>query len=274
MERDRAVMDMVRSAYLSLRPSERKVADFILENPQKISSLSIVQLSGFSGVSQPTVIRFVRALGFTGFREFRHALIREEAPSFSHGIEPLNGFYLQPDDQIADLPYKTVRASKNLLEDTLKSLSVRSLSQAVETIANAKAVILYAVEDSLGAAYDLLNKLTYLGISCRLHTDSYLQIISAGHLEPGEAAVAFSYSGRSMDTVHALKLAKESGAAAIAVTNFPDAVIQQYADIVLNCGGGGSVIYGNAIFSRVSQIAVVDMLYMGIILSDYSRFSK
>ena len=34
------------------------------------------------------------------------------------------------------------------------------------------------------------------------------------------------------------------------------------------------VIYGGAMFSRVTQLAINNMLYMGIILTDYERYSK
>ena len=87
-------------------------------------------------------------------------------------------------------------------------------------------------------------------------------------------AVAFSRSGRSVDTVKALRLAKKAGAATIAVTGERTALLSRYADLTLSVGGGAQTVYGNALFSRVADLAVVDMLYMGIILSDYERFSR
>ena len=53
------------------------------------------------------------------------------------------------------------------------------------------------------------------------------------------------------------------------------ALLSRYADLTLSVGGGPKTVYGNAIFfPRVADLAVVDMLYMGIILSDYERFSR
>ena len=63
-------------------------------------------------------------------------------------------------------------------------------------------------------------------------------------------------------------------AATIAVTGERTALLSRYADLTLSVGGGAQTVYGNAIFSRVADLAVVDMLYMGIILSDYERFSR
>ena len=117
------------------------------------------------------------------------------------------------------------------------------------------------------------HKLGYLGLTCRLNTDAYLQQIGAGHLPHGAVAVAFSHSGSSADTVKALRLAKSHGAKTIAITNAIGAPLASWADVTLLTGRDSHTIYGNAIFSRVADTALVDMLYMGVILSDYGRFS-
>ena len=162
-----------------------------------------------------------------------------------------------------DLPLKAVGTQREALEDVLKSVSPDSLEQAARTLASARLIDLYSVENSCAPASDLLTKLTYLGLRCRFCTDAYLQQISAAHLGKGDVAVAFSRSGRSVDT-----------AATIAVTGERTALLSRYADLTLSVGGGAQTVYGNAIFSRVADLAVVDMLYMGIILSDYERFSR
>ena len=236
MERGISWEDRIKGAYASLRPSEQKVASFFLAHAGELESLTIGELASAAGVSEPTVIRCVRGLGYRGYRAFKGAL--------------------------------------RGLEDVLKSVSPDSLAQAAQTLASARLIDLYSVENSCAPASDLLTKLTYLGLRCRFCTDAYLQQISAAHLRKGDVAVAFSRSGRSVDTVKALRLAKKAGAATIAVTGERTALLSRYADLTLSVGGGGQTVYGNAIFSRVADLAVVDMLYMGIILSDYERFSR
>ena len=120
-------------------------------------------------------------------------------------------------------------------------------------------------------AQDLLAKLLYLGLPCRYFSDYYYQMISAGSLGEGDAAVGISYSGASKDTVDAIRTAKRAGATTIVITNFKDSPISRYADILI-CTSQEQFIYGNAIFSRMTQLLIVDMLYMGIIASDYDHY--
>ena len=276
MRQDIRVLDRVRGAYASLRPSEQRVADYVLKDPETCTRCTISELADQVQVSQPTVIRFVQALGFDGYRNFKYCLIRDRSGGASREacFDHLGGFDLKPWDQLEDLPLKEVRVSGGLLEEALKSLSVQELDRAVRMLATARTIDIYGVENSCTPASDLLTKLTYLGLCCRMHTDAYLQQIAAAHLGVADVAVAFSHSGCSMDTVKALRLARRAGANTIAVTSRKNPLLAKYADVCLYTGGEDTVIYGTAIFSRIPDLAVVDLLYMGIIQSDYERFSR
>src|SRR5699024_82192 len=116
---------------------------------------------------------------------------------------------------------------------------------------------LYSVENSNVTAQDLLTKLLYLGLDCRHFDDGYHQRISAGSLREGDAAVGVSYSGNSRDTVEAVKMAKKAGASTIVITNFRNSLITRYADLVL-CTSQEQAFYGDAIFSRTTQLMIVD----------------
>ena len=276
MYRDINLIDRIKSTFSSLRPSEQKVANFVLENREKCSQMTISELSEKVNVSQPTIMRFVQALGIDGYRNFKYCLLRENASNnqdksyFNHMAD----FDLKPWESLSQLPLKETAFTRGLLEEALKSISLHELEKAVEIIANARTIDIYGVENSFTPANDLLTKLTYLGLNCKMHTDTYLQQISAAHLNEEDVAIAFSHSGRSIDTAKAAKQAKKAGAKTIVITSSKSSVITKYADVCLCTGSEKSFIYGSAIFSRVPDVALVDLLYMGIILSDYEKFSK
>ena len=258
MQHDIQVLDRVKSAYATLRPSEQRVADQVLADPEKCTRCTIAELADQVQVSQPTVVRFAQALGFDGYRSFKYCLLRDrsgkspKSPYFDH----LGDFDLKPWDRLEGLPLKETRIAGRLLEDALKFLSADALSRAVRMLATARTIDIY------------------LGLNCRMHTDTYLQQISAAHLGVADVAVAVSHSGCSIDTVKALKQARKAGAGTIAITSPKEPLLGKYADVCLSTGGRALSIYGSAIFSRIPDLAVVDLLYMGIIQSDYERFSR
>ena len=230
------------------------------------------QLATLAHVSQPTVIRFARKLGFGGYRELRYVLnhpIAEHQVTFN----PLAGFDLNPWNSVDEVPTKAVESAKAIIDELRGSVDPKAYRRAIDVIVGARLIDVLGVENSLVPATDLFTKLSYLGLNCRLNTDAYLQQIGAGHLTHDDAAIAFSHSGSSADTVKAMRLAKSHGAKTIAITNALGSPLAGGADVVLMTGRDSHEIYGNAIFSRVADTALVDMLYMGVILSDYGRFS-
>lgn len=176
---DGSMRRKIESVYGSLRPSERKAADYLLEYRGRAGDLLMEELAGAAGVSQPTVMRFVKALGYSGFREFKYALVQEEARGQrKEGEIELYGFQLSSRDRLEEIPGKIVATSIRMLEETLKSIRAKEYRQAVE----ARSIVIYSVENSACTASDLMKKLLYLGLDCRMYGDYYLQNASAGNL--------------------------------------------------------------------------------------------
>lgn len=208
----------IQKIYQTLRPSERRAADFILDHADQARRMSLEELAA----------RDRETMSLYGCR-----LTREDRP--------------------ADIPEKIVAAASRMM------------------LAQAEKIDIFSVENSNATAADLETKLLYLGLNCRRFVDSYHQRIAADSMKPGEAAIGITYSGCSKDTVDALRIARERGAVTIVMTNFRDSVISRYADHLI-CTSQEQHMYGDAIFSRTSQILVVDMLYLAIIATDYDRY--
>ena len=107
-----------------------------------------------------------------------------------------------------------------------------------------------------------------------MYSDIYLQEISASNLREGDLAIGISHSGSSKSTVDAIRQARKSGASVLRPTNQEDALIGKWAIFSLLCTENRQMLYGNAIFSRISEIAVVDTIYVGVILSDYKKYTE
>ncbi|MGL5694839.1 MAG: MurR/RpiR family transcriptional regulator [Peptostreptococcaceae bacterium] len=274
MENDNYVTK-IKSKYFDLRPSEVKVANFVLRNPKKASKISISNLSEITGVSQPTIVRFVKSIGYSGYREFKDEIIEDivknkEIINKNH----LYGFNLKKEEEIREIPGKVINTTISILETTLQSMNIEAFEKAIELITASNKIGIYGVENSRSVISDLANKLLYLGLDVRCHSDVYMQNLCANSLTEDDLAIVISYSGTSKDTIDIIKRAKNNNAKTLVITNFGMSMISEYADVVLNSSNSKLDIYGSAIFSRSSQIVVVDMLYMGIILSDYDKFSK
>lgn len=267
------ITKQIEAGYGDLRRSEKQAADYILSHMEEAADLLLDRLAYSAKVSQPTVLRMLKALGFNGYKDFRYQLVAELARETDREKpdQIMYGYTLSGQDTLEEIPIKMAATTQRMMEETLKNFSGKSYQKAVQKLKKARLIDIYSVENSEVTAMDLLTKLLYLGLPCRHFSDYYFQRISAGSLTSENVAVGISYSGESKDTVDVMRTARKAGACTIVITNFRDSTIAKYADILI-CTSQEQFFYGDAIFSRTTQLLIVDMIYMGIIASDYERY--
>ena len=269
MEREELLF-RIATKYMALSKSEKKVADFIKNFNGKAEKLTMKKVAKEAGVSEPSIMRFSKSIGLDGFNELKYCLMKTKKDD-EGTMKPLHGFDINREDTIDMIPGKIVMTVENQINSMLESISLKSYSDMINCITKARNVDIYSVENSVSSANDLATKLLYLGINVKMYTDSYLQKISAYNLTSEDVAIGISYSGNSKDTVEMIKTAKKRGATTVVITNYKDSKIVKYADILI-CTSSDQMLYGDAIFSRAIQLVINDMIYMGIIHSDYDKY--
>lgn len=89
----------IEERYADMRASEQKVADYVMENIDQIAEISLGRIAKECNVSEPTVLRMVKALGYQGLREFRNAVVSSIAVTKEEYQNPvLYGRYLSSKD--------------------------------------------------------------------------------------------------------------------------------------------------------------------------------
>ena len=223
MEREELLF-RIATKYMALSKSEKKVADFIKNFNGKAEKLTMKKVAKEAGVSEPSIMRFSKSIGLDGFNELKYCLMKTKKDD-EGTMKPLHGFDINREDTIDMIPGKIVMTVENQINSMLESISLKSYSDMINSIINAKNVDIYSVENSVSSANDLATKLLYLGINVKMYTDSYLQKISAYNLSSDDVAIGISYSGNSKDTVEMIKTAKKRGATTVVITNYKDSKI-------------------------------------------------
>ena len=91
--------------------TEKRIADFIIENHADMGDLTSQQLAEVTGTSAATVVRFCRSIGYKSFVEFRMHLKQEL-------ISPTANWYeLKSDESIAMIKQKSFNFNKNSMDE-------------------------------------------------------------------------------------------------------------------------------------------------------------
>ncbi|MEX2130141.1 MAG: SIS domain-containing protein, partial [Pseudohongiellaceae bacterium] len=193
-----------------LRKSEAKVADYVLDHPAEIINLRIVDLASQAEVSEPTVIRFCRALGFDGYKSFKLQLAQQLGAG-----SVFTQFAVDDNDTIAEVSNKVFDSTIGSLISVRDEIDPRALEKAINAIAKANRVEFYGFGASGSVAADAQHKFFRLQLSTAAYTDPHIQHMSAISLGKKDVVVAISQSGLTKALLQSVKLAMEAGATVI-----------------------------------------------------------
>lgn len=262
----RGILARLRATRDTLPPTAKKIADFILSQPNEVVHMSVTEVAEGAGASDGSVVGLCQQLGTKGFQDLKIALARDlvEPVQFIH--EDLN-----PVDDAATVIQKIFHSDIQALQDTLKVLDPAAMASAVSLILGAKRVEFYGIGSATPVAVDAHYRMLRIGIPCAVYTDSHVQAVSASLTGPEVVTVTISHSGSTVETVAATRLAKEAGAKTIVITNFGKNPIQQFADVVLYTAARETKFRTEAMTSRIAELSIVDALNACVALAAYEK---
>ncbi|MCG8641865.1 MAG: MurR/RpiR family transcriptional regulator [Desulfobacterales bacterium] len=246
----------IESIYRSLNKAERKVAKYILTDASKILHMTISEMAAQTQVSESTIFKFCRTLGFKGFRAFRVALARQE-------IEPKPKIFtpVKKSDDAKNVAFKVFTISIQTLQDTLSVMDFEEMERAYDAIKKARKVLVIALSVSRTTAIFAADKLSFVGIDTRAVTDAHFQMMHAAQLTDKDVLLAFSRSGDTRDIIEASKMAKKMGATVISISNNSRSYFAKTADIVLTAKSIDTRYSDDLLASRIEHISIIDVLY-------------
>ena len=248
----------IKLAYDKMGKAEKRIADWLSENPRKIISLSIIELAEQCECGEATIVRFAKRLGLNGFQELKFSLASETGgtPASTH---------ITANDSPYEIYQKVCNDIYLSLEKTKNSLKEDLLKSAAEKICKAEKIVLFGLGNSSAIAIDASHKFLRAGLNAIAYTDNHMQVIAASHLSENDIAIGISHSGSSKDIVEALKIAKEHNATTISITNNGKSPILKQSDIVLSTASEETKYNILALNSRIAQLAIIDTLYFYIV---------
>lgn len=245
----------IRSQLPTLNESELRVALYVLHAPEQVIRQSMAQVAQECNLSDTTVLRFARSVGFRGYTDLKLRL----AQDLARPGQIIHQDVLETDDA-ATIARKVFTSNIKAIEDTLQVMDMHALNQAVELLQNARRILIIGVGTSGPIVQEAYNRFFRLGLNCRAYTDSYLQVMDAALVESGDVVIAISQTGASTDPVITLEVAKKNGASTIVLTGNAKSPLTEYADVTFL--SVSLETHSETIASRIAQISIIDALYV------------
>lgn len=253
-EQPSTLLTRIEAALDHLTPSEARVGALVLSNPNLAVELSISALAERAQISQPSVARFCKAIGFAGFKEFKLHLARSLGGQVAQAPTPVTA-----DDTAGSLAIKVMDRAIKALTDFRDSLDGALLKDAAARIARAKRLEFYGQGNSGIVALDGQHKFFRLGIPTGAYSDPHVHAMSAALLTPQDVVVAISASGRTLDLLRSIEIAREAGAVIIGITT-RGSPLTQLCDVTIAVDVAPDEDIYAPMTSRLLHLQTLDML--------------
>lgn len=244
-----------------LRKSELKVADHVLLDPAAVMHSSMAGLAQDVGVSEPTIVRFCRAIGCNGFQDLKLKLAQSLAAGASFGQ-----FSIHEEDSVIDFSLKIFDTTLHTLMEVREHLDPTALQRAIDAISQAQRVEFYGFGASGAVAADAQHKFFRLLLTAAAYSDPHMQAMSAVTLKPGDVAICISQSGRSKDLLITANLVRETGATLITLCP-GQTPLAELADINVAIDVHEDTEVYTPLTSRIAHLVVIDVLAMGVAMA-------
>lgn len=259
------LLHRIQERYGRLRKSERIVADYLREHAGIRLNASITELGQLLSVSEATISRVSRALGYQGYPDLKLSL--------AEGARHRNAFANIPTE--IDENDSLITTSGNLasllaagLHGTQRMLDGERLERAVEALLAAKKILFVGVGGAASICDEAAHLFLKAGLDAIAYRDGYTQTIGAANMSAADVMVGVSHTGMTDTVAVAMKIARENGAMTIAITSDATSPVAKAADVTLttwNSSTPPTPLYGDFLEGRISQLFLIDLLYLGLV---------
>lgn len=251
------VIDQIFSCYNELFDAEKRVADYILENSDKVIEMTVSELADASEASNATIVRVCKKCGCKGFHHLKIKMAKETTDSEKK---------VSNDIDINDIEQSLHNILSNKYEElkqTLSNINVKELAEIIKCIQNARMVIFAALGNTIPIALDGAYKFNELGIIAFSSPIWENQLAVVHTISKEDVVIAISSSGESKNLLTIADTAMEKGATVIAITNY------EKSSLALKCKYHISAVSRERLFfkefsftfTRLAAMAVIETLF-------------
>ena len=241
-------LEAVNEKYGELSPVQKRIADYMYKYPDEACFYSLREMANALGVTEVTVLRFARKLGFDSYVDMKKNL-RDHLQARLLGNETLRSASAHSMTGTRELDHEAmfkefVANELQVLKNTYSQCGLEQVLTAVSLIRQAGTV--YAIGNELaavGTAYLTRRLMSYID-----------HLIHAG---PEDVAVIFSSPGYAKQVVNTVKYLNEKRVPQIVITDKISSPVAAYATVVLTYDNHDLYYYNSVLgfFSLTNLIA-------------------
>ena len=250
---------------LKLTASERALVNFLLNNPEMISSIKLTDLAKVSYVSGPTISRFVQKMGYKNYSDFRVSFIKEISSSTLDDT-PINyDLPISPDMSVFDIEKTIANMMHLVIDETVNLNNSKMINDAVEMINRCSSIAVYGSFTYLSFANSFKYNMERIGKKVEILNNEGQYLFSAIRTTPDVLSIVISYSGSTISKNLAkdvIPILKKDNLPAILITSADNTIDYDAFQCILNLSNKQKFdIYFSPLTGELSLFVILYILY-------------
>ncbi|MGX7197878.1 MurR/RpiR family transcriptional regulator [Enterococcus olivae] len=267
---DKNVLASLELIYTDLFEQEKKVADYILSNPSKVTNMSVTELAEKSGASEATIMRLSKKAGCKGFYHFKIALARsinnwDEIAKLSIDLTDYNSSI----QNIFLSKIEELKQGADLIDSSM-------VKDSLELIKKCDTLYIFGAGNTNPVAVYAAYQFNQYGVRSIVNIGPEMQTNAAFSMTENDACLLISNSGSTNMILDIANIAKQKSVPSIAITSYAQSPLVQIVDYVIMSFTNEKLRFEAISSTRLPQVAIVDMLIL-LLSSDkegnYKRYS-
>ena len=254
---EKKVLDKILCVYKNLYEAEKKIADYVINNKEKVIEMTVSELATQSNVSEATIVRFCKKCDFKGFHDLKINIAKEMVNSNNDKISNELDF-----NNISQSLQNILANKIEELKQTISMIHEEDIKKILDAIKKARIVQFAAVGNTIPVSMDGTYKFNQLGIASVTNTIWETQLAFAYTLTNKDVVIVISNSGSSKKLVTLLEIANKRQATTISITNHENSPVANESKYHINTATREKLFLDEFSFSRVSAMVVIEALYL------------
>ena len=213
--------------------------------------MSINELANKISITESTIVRFCRKIGYKGYYDFKLALSQDLSTKKN-----------KISDSIIKNSYSAVVSGLNF---TAKNIDMKIIHEVSKQIIKAKKVCVFGIGNSYVPTMYFYNALVKHGINVWVSADSHIRNLLASNLSEDDFVLFLSSSGETLEIINLAKKCKELNAKIAVLTNQSKSTLASYAPYLFLSSTKDKSYKGSEASSIASQMFILDVLVNDIL---------
>ena len=266
--KEKSVLDKIFSVYNELYEAEKKIADYVINNKEKIADMTVSELSDMSNASEATIIRFSKKCGFNGFHQLKMELAKESVATDDKNIS--NDL---DTDNIAQSLQNILANKIEELKQTMAMMDEENIRQILKAINDSRIVQFAAVGNTIPLALDGAYKFNQIGFTSVANVIWETQISFASNLGEKDVLIVISSSGSSKRLINLVEKAEEKKVTTICITNHENSPLANICRYKIITATRERLFFDEFSFSRVSGMVAIETLFLLLISGNRDAYN-